>query len=470
MTDNLQTNREQFLTRPLPSSPDAERVILGGILLDNDLITEAVEELEPDDFYSPNNRRIFKAMTALFERGMRIDPVLIGEEIKKESSSDAGGGVAGITNLTYGLPLFSTIESYVKTVRDKSLIRKIERAGRSISAFALDDAETVEAIANFAEQSVFEVCNLPLVSKPESLSSLAFASIEKKTAMRQTGARTAGLTSGLLDVDDKTKGWKKTDLIIIAARPSMGKSSLVAQFASNAAADYESVVLFFSLEMSKEQLTDRFICAEAMIDLARYMNGECGADEMERAAGAAAELSKKKIIIDDAPGISPMEMLAKARREFSANKRLDLICVDYLQLMSGSQKSESRQQEVSQISRQLKAIAKTLDVPIIALSQLSRAPEARNPPRPLMSDLRESGSIEQDADIVAFIYREDYYKPSEENLGIAELIFAKQRNGPTGTVKLSFLREFTKFENFYGETNLAHPQDWANAGNDARFK
>jgi replicative DNA helicase len=462
-------SREQFLEKSLPSSPDAERVILGAILLDNDLIAQAIEELDPDDFYSPNNRRIFKAMTGLFERGDRIDPILIGEELKKDGSVDSIGGVATITNLTYGLPHFSSISDYVGTVADKSFVRKIVKAGSEISSFALDDSETAQAVANYAEQKIFDVCNIPSESKPETITALAFASLEKKRLMQQTGAKTAGLSSGLLDVDEKTKGWKRTDLIIIAARPSMGKSSLVAQFASNAAADYKSVVLFFSLEMSKEQLTDRLICSEARIDLARYMNAECSRSEMLTAEAAAEELGNRKIIIDDTPGISPMEMLAKSRRVASENKRLDLIVVDYLQLMSGGKRTESRQQEVSQISRELKAIAKLLDVPIIALSQLSRAPEARNPPRPLMSDLRESGSIEQDADIVAFIYREDYYKPSEENLGIAELIFAKQRNGPTGTVKLAFLKEFTRFENYFGETNYTNPRSWHDGGGDARF-
>jgi replicative DNA helicase len=269
-------------------------------------------------------------------------------------------------------------------------------------------------------------------------------------AKRESHALT-GLSTGFRDLDEKTSGLQKTDLIIIAARPSMGKTALCLTLAQNAAILEGAVVAVFSLEMSKEQLVMRMLSSEAKVDAHRFRTGYLTRDEWGRLAEAIGTLSEAKIFIDDTAGISVLEMRAKTRRLYAEQKRLDLIVVDYMQLMSGSKKTESRQQEVSQISRELKALAKELQVPVIALSQLSRAPEARNPPKPMMSDLRESGSIEQDADVVAFIYREDYYKPTEENAGIAELLISKQRNGPTGTVKLAFLKEFTRFENYYGE-------------------
>jgi replicative DNA helicase len=244
---------------------------------------------------------------------------------------------------------------------------------------------------------------------------------------------------------------QKTDLIIVAARPSMGKTALCLTLAQNAAILEKAVVAVFSLEMSKEQLVMRMLSSEARVDAHRFRTGYLTRDEWGRLAQSIGTLSEAKIFIDDTPGISVMEMRAKTRRLVAEQKKLDLVVVDYMQLMSGSRRTESRQQEVSQISRELKGLAKELDVPVVALSQLSRAPEARNPPKPLMSDLRESGSIEQDADVVAFIYREEYYKQSDENAGIAEILISKQRNGPTGSIKLAFLKEFTRFENYFGE-------------------
>ena len=266
---------------------------------------------------------------------------------------------------------------------------------------------------------------------------------------RETHALT-GLATGFRELDEMTSGLQPSDLIIVAARPSMGKTALCLTIAQNAAISEKAVVGFFSLEMSKEQLVMRMMSSEAKVDASRFRRGILSREEWERLARAIGTLSDARLFIDDTPGISVLEMRAKARRLAAEQKALDLIVVDYLQLMGGSRRNENRQQEVSQISRELKGLAKELNVPVIALSQLSRAPEARNPPRPMMSDLRESGSIEQDADVVAFIYREDYYKPTDENAGMAELLISKQRNGPTGTIKLAFLKEFTRFENFYG--------------------
>jgi len=867
-----ETTREQFLERPLPSSPDSERVILGAILLDNELITQAIELISPEDFYSPNNRRVFKAMIALFERGDRIDPILIGEELKKDGSIDSIGGVATITNLTYGLPHFSEIFDYAKVVKDKAMTRNLIKVCNQITSEALAEEDDAEVILDHAEQLIFQLADEKTrqgFSHVQPIAETVLAKVQE-FAKRESHALT-GLSTGFRDLDEKTSGLQRTDLIIVAARPSMGKcetfdteillsdgsvktieeiyklqsaelltlkndfkftltkasdfiddgikpvfrvttklgrqiettithpyltikgwsklgnlkvgdkiavprimnvfgkdemrecevkilgyllgdgsitcgsplfivgkpalqsdfeeavsnfggvetviakysgrtptlrirqsgggstnanpvttwlrelglygcnshtkfipkevltlkkeliaillnrlfstdgwasvltsrqvqlgfasvsekmirqvqhlllrfgviaklkkravkykegrnpawqiditdalsiktfireigiygkeaalklvletlenrnyqtnndlipieiweniseskgaeswaslarraelkghtnihvgkrapsrqrlgnlatalenetlqniaasevywdeivsieyagekqvfdltipethnfvandicvhnTALCLTLAQNAAILEKAVVAVFSLEMSKEQLVMRMLSSEARVDAHRFRTGYLTRDEWGRLAESIGTLSNARIFIDDTPGISVLEMRAKSRRLATEQKQIDLIVVDYLQLMSGGKRSESRQQEVSQISRELKGLAKELNVPIVALSQLSRAPEARNPPRPMMSDLRESGSIEQDADVVTFIYREDYYKPTEENAGIAELLIAKQRNGPTGTVKLAFLKEFTRFENYFGE-------------------
>ena len=443
---------EQFLEKPLPSSTDSERVILGAILLDNALISQAIEQIQPDDFYSPLHRRVYKAMIVLFERGERIDPILIGEEFKKDGGFDSVGGVSTITNLTYGLPHFSDILDYAKVVKGKSTTRNLIKVCNQITSEALAEEESAEEILDHAEQMIFALADARTrqgFSHVKPIAETVLAKVQE-FAKRESHALT-GLSTGFRDLDQMTSGLQKTDLIIIAARPSMGKTALCLTLAQNAAIMEKAVVAVFSLEMSKEQLVMRMLSSEARVDAHRFRTGYLTRDEWGRLAESIGVLSEAKIFIDDTPGISVLEMRAKTRRLATEQKQLDLIVVDYMQLMSGSKRTESRQQEVSQISRELKSLAKEMNVPVIALSQLSRAPEARNPPKPLMSDLRESGSIEQDADVVTFIYRDEYYKPSEENAGIAELLISKQRNGPTGSIKLAFLKEFTRFENYFGE-------------------
>jgi replicative DNA helicase len=452
MTPTTEFRREQFLERPLPSSEDSERVILGAILLDNALIAQAIELLKSDDFYSPLHRRIYKAMVNLFDQSKRIDPILIGEELKKEGALESIGGVSTITNLTYGLPHFSDLQEYIKVVRDKSVVRNLIKVCNQITSEALAEEDDASEILDHAEQMIFALAEERTrqgFSHIQPVAETVLAKVQEY-AKRESHALT-GLSTGFRDFDEKTSGLQPTDLIIVAARPSMGKTALCLTLAQNAATIEGACVAVFSLEMSKEQLVMRMLSSEAKVDAHRFRTGYLTRDEWGRLAEAIGTLSEAKIFIDDTPGISVLEMRAKTRRLVAEQKKLDLIVVDYLQLMSGSKRSESRQQEVSQISRELKGLAKELNVPVVALSQLSRAPEARNPPRPMMSDLRESGSIEQDADVVAFIYREDYYKPTDENAGIAEILISKQRNGPTGTVKLAFLKEFTRFENYYGD-------------------
>ena len=443
--------REQYLERPLPSSEDSERVILGAILLDNGLITQAIEHLKPEDFYSPLNRRVYNAMIGLFEQSKQIDPILIIEEMKKDGPVEAIGGISTIANLTYGLPHFSNLEEYVKVVKDKSVVRTLIRTCNQITSEALAEEDDAEVILDRAEQMVFALAEERTRKGFYHIEPVARDVLQKVTDLAHGESHAlTGLATGFREFDAKTSGMQKTDLIIVAARPSMGKTALCLTIAQNAAVQEKAVVAIFSLEMSKEQLVMRMLSSEARIDAHRFRTGHLMREEWGRLAGGIESLSRAKIFIDDTAGLSVLEMRAKARRLAAEQKKLDLIVVDYLQLMSAGGRNESRQQEVSKISRELKALAKELNVPVVALSQLSRAPEARNPPKPLMSDLRESGSIEQDADVVAFIYREDYYHETEENKGMAELIIAKQRNGPTGTVRLAFLKEFTRFENYYG--------------------
>ncbi|MBX3245261.1 MAG: replicative DNA helicase [Acidobacteria bacterium] len=456
MSSYPEAKREQFLERPLPSSEDSERAILGAILLDNSLITQTIEHLRAEDFYSPLHRRIYGAMVSLFDASRSIDPILIGEELKKNGSVESIGGVAAIANLTYGLPHFSDLSEYIKVVRGKSLMRSLIRTCNEITSEALDEEDDAEVIIDRAEQMVFALAEQKDRQGFEGIRPIAenvFTKIQD-FAKRDSHALT-GLATGYRDLDNITSGLQSGDLIIVAARPSMGKTALCLNIAQRAAVRENAVVAVFSLEMSKEQLVMRMLSAQASVDARNLRLGILSPAEWGRLAEAIADLSSTRLYIDDTPGISVLEMRAKLRRLAVEQKSLDLIVVDYLQLMGGGGKrNENRQQEVSQISRDLKALAKEFNCPVIALSQLSRAPEARNPPRPMMSDLRESGSIEQDADVVAFIFRQDYYSKNPDEIpeneqNIAELIIAKQRNGPTDTIKLAFLKQFTRFEDVY---------------------
>jgi replicative DNA helicase len=446
------TTRDQLLERPLPNSSEAERAILGAIILDNGLINQAIELLRPEDFYVPSHRRIFLSMIALSERGSEINPILVGEELRREGSLETVGGLTFISNLTYGLPHFANIAHYAKIVRDKSLLRQLVKVANKVTSEALEEEDEAQVILDHAEQMIFALADERTRQGFAHIKPVADELLEKVQEMAGRSAMLTGLTTGFNEFDTMTSGLQPSDLIIIAARPSMGKTSLALTLAQNAAIHAQAVVGIFSLEMSKESLVMRMLCSEGRVDAHRFRSGFLSRDEWARLAGALGTLAETKIFIDDTPGITVLEMRATARRLAAEQKRLDLIIVDYLQLMSGSaRRAESRQQEVSQISRELKGLAKELNVPLVALSQLSRAPENRTDHRPQLADLRESGAIEQDSDLVGFIYREEQYNRTEENAGIAEVIIAKQRNGPTGTVKLAFLKEFTRFENMWRE-------------------
>lgn len=452
--------REQPFERSLPNSSEAERAILGAILLDNGLISQAIEMLKPEDFYVPSHRRVFVAMIGLFERGGEINPIFIGEELKKENALESVGGISFVTNLTYGLPHSTNILHYAKIVRGKSLLRRLVKTANKITNEALEEEDEPEIILDHAEHAIFELADERVRQGFVHVKPIAQELLEKIQDLEGRGSVLTGLTTGFVDLDNLTSGLQRTDLVIVAARPSMGKTSFALMLAQNAAIETGAVVGMFSLEMSKEALVMRMLCSQGNIDAQRFRNGFLSRAEWTQIAKSLNTLADTKIFLDDTPGITVLEMRAKARRLAVEQKRLDLIIVDYLQLMSGSSKrTESRQQEVSQISRELKALAKELNVPLVALSQLSRAPEARSDHRPQLSDLRESGALEQDADLVAFLYREEVYKSPEERLSIpeekknvAELILAKQRNGPTGSIDLRFVPSSMRFDNLYRES------------------
>jgi replicative DNA helicase len=449
--------REQTFERSLPNSSEAERAILGAVFLDNAMISQAIELLQAEDFYVPSHRRIFVAMTALFERGAEINPILIGEELKKENALETVGGVSALTNLTYGLPHATNITHYAKVVRGKSLLRRLIRTANKITNEALEQEDEPEIILDHAEQAIFELADERIRQGFVHVKPVAEALLDKIQEMEGRKVVLTGLTTGFAELDEKTSGLQRADLVIVAARPSMGKTSFALMLAQNAAIQTGAVVGIFSLEMSKEALVMRMLCSQGNIDAQRFRNGFLSRAEWAQIAKSLGTLADTRIFLDDTPGITVLEMRAKARRLAAEQKQLDLIIVDYLQLMGGSAKRfESRQQEVSLISRELKGLAKELNVPLVALSQLSRAPESRSDHRPQLADLRESGALEQDADLVAFIYREEQYKSPEERQNmpedkknVAELILAKQRNGPTGTIELRFVPSSMRFDNLY---------------------
>jgi replicative DNA helicase len=445
-------NREQLLERPLPNDAEAERAILGSIILDNAQIAGVVEMLEPRNLYVPAHRKIYEAMLELFGKGSAIDPILIQAELNRLGELESVGGIGFVSSLHFGLPRISNLSAYVERVRDTSQIRSLVRASNKIVSSALDAEEPAEVLIERAEAEIYSIRDNQQRSHMARISTLADSRIEAAQVRQASGKHITGLTTGYIELDSMLAGLQKANLIVVAARPSMGKTSICLNIGQNAAKE-GAVVGVFSLEMSKEELTDRLLSSTASIDSHRLRTGHLNRDEWARLAQARGEVSGLSLFIDDTASLSIMQLRAKARRLASSQKRLDLIIVDYLQLMRSS-KAESRFQEVSEIARALKSMAKEFDVPLLVLSQLSRAPEQRTDHRPMLSDLRESGEIEQAADVVAFIYREEHYNRTDENAGVAEVIIAKQRSGATGTVKLAFQKEFTRFGNMWEESNF----------------
>jgi replicative DNA helicase len=438
----------------LPANIEAERSILGAILLDNLAYNQAAEHLKSEDFLLDSHRRIYARMMDLSEASHSIDLITLCEELGRHAELEAIGGAAYISGLLDGVPDRPSIEHYIKIVRDKALLRGLIHTATAAIARASEQADPAEEILNDAEAQIFQLSEKRIGRGFMGVLEIIKESFGSADALLQRGSRITGLETHYLDLDEKTSGLQKSDLIIVAARPSMGKTSFAMNIAENVSIEDGKTVAVFSLEMSKEALLQRMLCSVARVDAHKFRTGSLWQDDMRKISHALEKLGQAPIFIDDTPGITISEMRAKARRLLQSKGSLDLIVVDYLQLMSGGGKRyENRTQEVSAISRGLKALAKELTVPVVALSQLSRAPESRGSGdhRPQLADLRESGSIEQDADVVAFIFREEVYKPDDPELdGVAELIIRKQRNGPTGTVKLAFLKSSTRFESMAG--------------------
>ena len=432
-----------------PQSIEAEMSILGGILLENEAINRVLEILTPEDFYRESHRKVLRAMIGLNERGEPCDLITLTESLKQRGELDEVGGAAYLATLVDFVPTAANIHYYSRIVKEKGIVRKLITAATDIVSRGYDDQVAVEELLDGAQKVIFDISERRIRPAFFKVSELLKDAIENIQHLYERKERITGVPSGFIDLDEKTAGLQRGDLVIVAGRPSMGKTTFALNVAQYAAVEAEKPVpvAVFSLEMSKEQLVERFLCSLAKVDLNRLRTGHLMENDWPKLTRAAGWLHDAQIFIDDTPALSIMEMRAKARR-LKAEQRIGLIVVDYLQLMRGSINPESRQQEISEISRSLKALAKELEVPVVALSQLNRELEKRGDKRPLMSDLRESGAIEQDADVVMFIHRPNFYKKDvpEEERRQAELIIAKQRNGPTDRLNFIFFETNTRFE------------------------
>jgi len=436
----------QVLGKIPPHSLEAEQSVLGAMIISKEAINTAIEKLYPEDFYKKANEEIFEAIISLFNRNEPVDIITLSEELRKRGTLEKVGGVAYLTDLTGGVATTTNVKYYCDIVKEKSILRRLIESCDNIMAKSYEDSEDVNSIIEEAEKSIFDITQGRHNKGFAPIKDVLLDSFSKMEEMAAREGELTGLTTGFIDIDNKLSGLQKSDLILLAARPSMGKTALGINIATNAAIKAGAKVAIFSLEMSKEQLVQRMISAVAHVDLQKIISGRLNEDEWLQIIDSMGPLSQTNIYIDDTAGISLTEMKAKCRR-LKIEKGLDLVLIDYLQLMQLDGRTENRQQEISAISRGLKALAKEMECPVIALSQLSRAPELRSDHRPILSDLRESGAIEQDADVVMFLYRDEYYNQDSDKKNIGEVIIAKHRNGPTGNVELVWLKEFTKFVN-----------------------
>ncbi|WP_026319273.1 MULTISPECIES: replicative DNA helicase [Sporomusaceae] len=435
-----------MIERVPPQNLEAEQAVLGAMLIEKEAIARVTELLKGGDFYREAHRLIFEAMLDLYNRNEAVDMITVIELLKREDNLEKVGGIAYVTSLANSVPTAANVHYHAKIVEEKALLRQLIQTSTQIAALGYEGSEEVSQIVDQAEKMILEVSNRRIGGDFAPIKSIVLDAFGKIEQLYESRGGITGLATGFKDLDRLTSGLQKSDLILVAARPSMGKTAFTLNIASNVAIREKKAVAFFSLEMSKEQLVQRMLCAEASIDSQKLRIGELEDDDWTKLINAADRLSGAPIFIDDTAGISVLEMRSKARR-LKVEHDLSLIIIDYLQLMQGSggKGGENRQQEISEISRSLKGLARELGVPVVALSQLSRSVESRQVKKPMLSDLRESGSLEQDADIVAFLYREDYYNPDTENKNITEIIVAKHRNGPVDSVQLFFHKQFTRF-------------------------
>lgn len=438
----------EAISRSQPNDILAEQAVLGSMLVDKDAIIASIEVLKPDDFYREDNKEIYAAMLELYGIGKSIDMITLKDQLSLRGTLEKVGGISYIATLVDNVPAVSNIENYVKIVEEKSVIRNLIKTANEIIRNGYSGTEDVDTLVEQAEKRIFDVVQERNSRGYASIKEVLINVFDEIEDLCKSGKAISGLESGFVDLDAKTSGLNNSALLIVAARPAMGKSAFVLNIANYVARHQKTPVMIFNLEMSKEEVTKRILCAESEVDSNKVKNAKLDSEDWLKLGEASGRLSDTPIYIDDTPGLTSAELRAKCRKA-KLEKNIGLIIIDYLQLMESKNKNSSRQQEVSEISRSLKILAKELNVPVIALSQLSRAAEARTDHRPMLSDLRESGSIEQDADIVMFLHREDYYDPNTEKKNIAEVIIAKNRSGSTGTVELAWIPEYTKFANLY---------------------
>ena len=438
-----------MLDRMPPQNIEAEQSVLGAVLIEQSSIAKISDVLNPEDFYREAHRLIYRAAMALFERGEAIDFITVVDLLRRENTLEQAGGIAYVTSLANGVPTAANITYHAKIVQEKSLLRRLIGAATDIASMGYAESEEVDRVLDSAEQKILEVATRKSSQDFQPIKEIIFSTLDKIDEMHKAKGGITGISTGFANLDKLTGGFQRSDLILIAARPSMGKTAFVLNVAQHMATRDRKSVVIFSLEMPKEQLAMRMMCAEGMIDSQHLRTGAMSSDEWKNLVDAADRLSGSPMYIDDTANVTAIELRNKARR-ISKEFGLDCIIIDYLQLMDGGAHSriDNRQQQISDISRSLKGLARELRVPVIALSQLSRGPESRTNRRPMLSDLRESGSLEQDADLVAFLYRDDYYNPESEKKNITELLIAKNRNGPTETVELYFHKNFTRFTDY----------------------
>lgn len=430
-----------------PSDIEAEQAVLGSMLTDKDATIAAIEVLKEDDFYREDNKLIYRAILNLYNRAEPVDIITLKSELTSMGKFDAVGGLEYLADLPEKVPTTANVEKYIKIVEEKAILRNLIKTANEIISLGYDPTEEVENIMDSAEKKIFDIMQSKNQKGYSPIKDVLVDTFSQLEVLYNQKQHITGVPTGFADLDYKTAGLHGSDLILLAARPAMGKTAFALNIATNAAVRAKVPVAIFSLEMSKEQLVNRVLCGEAMVDSNKVRTGKLDEQDWAKLASALGPLSESEIYIDDTPGISVMEIRAKCRK-LKLEKNIGLVVIDYLQLIQGSNKrGGSREQEISEISRSLKILAKEINVPVIALSQLSRAPEQRPDHRPMLSDLRESGAIEQDADIVMFLYRDDYYNEDSDKKNIAEVILAKHRAGSTGTVELLWLGNYTKFVN-----------------------
>lgn len=443
---------EQIIKRILPHSAEAEQSVIGAILLDADAIITVSELLLPEDFYTLQFKTLYNGMLSLYQEGKPIDPVTLQNKLREQEVPEELCSVEFISNILSSVPTSANVKYYAEIVKDKAVLRRLIRVSESIANDCYQDAEDLNVLLDNTERQIFDVVQNRTTSDFVPIKQIALETLESIQNAAKTVGAVTGISTGFYDLDSRTAGLQKSDLILIAARPSMGKTAFVLNIAETVAMKHNTSTAIFSLEMSRIQLAKRLISMNSKVDSQNMRVGNLADEDWGKITESTILLGESPLMIDDTPGITVAELRSKCRKMKIEND-LGLVIIDYLQLMSGSggRRNESRQQEISDISRSLKALAREIDCPVIALSQLSRAVEGREDKRPMLSDLRESGAIEQDADVVMFIYRDEYYHKDSEDKGIAEIIIGKQRNGPTCTVKLKWLSQFTKFANL--ETN-----------------